>query len=435
MKRKITENLLNWKNNHSEKPIMLLGARQTGKTYILDQFCKANFDNYVYLNLELEDEIRQIFDQTLDPERLINAISIIKNKEIDKAKSVLFIDEIQASERAISSLKYFAEANTKYKVVCAGSILGVALNRMTISFPVGKIYRQYMFAMDFEEFLWGIGEEKLANEIVMHYQENKQMLGAVHEKALNLYKHYLYVGGMPASVNEFKRSHLTLSHYDDTILNSILDDYIADMNRYTTSIDAIKINKIYRSLPKQLGRENAKFTYKLVDNNGNKRYFQNALDWLNYSYIIQKCGMVKLPKIPLAAYQDEAKFKIYANDVGLLARLAKFTKNDLYSDEISLFSGLLTENYVANALKSNGFDLYYWKSKHDAEIDFIVNIAGSIIPIEVKAAQNTKSKSLNVYVDKYKPKYAIKISSKNFGFVNNIKSVPLYAVHLLKPTK
>ncbi len=432
MKRKITDKLLNWKNNHSDKPIMLLGARQTGKTYSLDQFCKANFAHYVYVNLELENEIRQIFDQTLDPERLINAISIIKNEEINTANSVLFIDEIQASERAISSLKYFAEANTKYKVVCAGSILGVALNRMTVSFPVGKVYRQYLFAMDFEEFLWGIGEEKLAGEIAVHYRNNVQMLSVVHDKALQLYKYYLYVGGMPASVKEFKRTGQLLSDYDDAILSSILDDYMADMHRYTTATDALKINKIYKSIPKHLGRENSKFTYKLVASKGDKRYFRNALDWLKYSYIIQTCHLVKLPKIPLAAYEDEAKFKVYASDVGLLARLANFTKNDLYSDEINLFSGFLTENFVANTFKSNGLDLYYWKSKHDAEIDFVINLDGSIIPIEVKAAQNTKSKSLNVYMEKYNPKYAIKLSSKNFGFTNSVKSVPLYAAHLIR---
>ncbi len=432
MRRKITEKLLNWKNDHSDKPLMLLGARQTGKTYSLDQFCKSNFDNYVYLNLELEAEIRQIFDQTLDPVRLINAVSIIKNKEINTTNSVLFIDEIQESERAISALKYFAESDTKYKVVCAGSVLGVALNRMTTSFPVGKVYRQYMFAMDFEEFLWGIGEENLACEIALHYFDNTQMLSALHDKALQLYKHYLYVGGMPASVKEFKRSKQLLSGYDDAILSGILDDYMADMHRYTTATDAVKINKIYRSIPKHLGRENSKFTYKLVERNGNKRYFQNALDWLRYSYIVQTCQMVKIPKIPLAAYEDESKFKVYANDTGLLARLANFTKNDLYSDEINLFSGVLTENYVANTFKSNGLDLYYWKSKHDAEIDFVINIGGNIIPVEVKAAHNTKSKSLKVYTEKYNPKYAIKLSSKNFGFINNIKSVPLYAAHLIK---
>lgn len=431
MKRKVFDQFDYWKTHHHSKPLMVLGARQVGKTYALNQFCKKNYQHYVYINLESDEPIYRLFDQTINPVELIESISIIKNVDIPVQDSVIFIDEIQSSERAIQSLKYFAETTGICDIVCAGSVLGVAINRMRTSFPVGKVYRRSMYSMDFEEFLWAIGEDRLVEKIASCFQTNRTMVDPLHQKALDLYKIYLYIGGMPASIRNYLDMEKQLNKYDETVLDSILEDYIADMNKYTTNSEFTKISKIYRSLPQQLGRENNKFNYKLVDVSGNKRYFESGLDWLEHSYIAQRCTLTEYPKVPLSAYQKSSQFKIYTHDVGILARLAGFTKTDLYSEEINLYSGMLTENYVANTLKTKGFELYFWKSKNSAELDFVVNIDGHIIPIEVKAAQNTKSKSLSVYIEKYQPKYAIKISSKNFGFVDGIKSVPLYAAFLI----
>jgi hypothetical protein len=413
-------------------PLMVLGARQVGKTYSLNEFCKENYDNCLYINLETEEDIRAVFENHLDPKRIIDMIAVLKGIKVDIENTVVFFDEIQLSERAITSLKYFNEAEEEYNIVCAGSMLGVALNRFKGSFPVGKVYRQYMYPLDFEEYLWGLGENLLAEEIVRCYMSNEQLIEPIHKKALELYKEYLYVGGMPSSINEFVTADRMLSAYDETIKRSILEDYLSDMSKYTTSVEHLKITKLYKSIPRQLGRDNNKFSYKLVEEKGSRRTFETSLDWLNSSYLTNKCTLVDFPEIPLSAYEKDSFFKIYLNDVGLLTELAGFTKKDIYSDEMKLFSGMLTENYVANMLTAGGMKLYYWKSKHNAEIDFLINIEGSIIPVEVKASGNTKSKSLKVYMDKYKPVYAIRVSGKNFGMTNGIKSVPLYSAFMIK---
>lgn len=431
MRRKILESFIRWKKTYSHMPLMVLGARQVGKTYTLDEFCRNNYENYLYINLDREDDIRAIFEEYSDPKRIINAIAILKGMQIDINTTVIFFDEIQVSERAISTLKYFNESKENYQIVCAGSMLGIALNRFKASFPVGKVYRQYMYPFDFEEYLWGLGENLLAEEITQSYSSNQQLIEPLHRRALELYKEFLYVGGMPASINEYVLKDKALSAYDDTIKRSIIEDYMSDMSKYTTSVENLKISKIFKSIPKQLGRGNTKFSYKLVDEKGNRRVFETSLDWLNHSFNTNKCTLVDFPEVPLSAYEKESYFKIYLSDVGLLTQLAGFTKKDIYSDEMRLFSGMLTENYVANMLTSNGLKLHYWRSKHNAEIDFLVNIDGNIIPVEVKASTNTKSKSLRVYRERYKPAYAIRISGKNFGFANGIKAVPLYAVYMI----
>lgn len=431
MKRKISENFKRWKTTYSHMPLMVLGARQVGKTYTLDEFCRENYENYLYINLESDDDVRAVFENFLDPKRIINAIAVIKGIQIDVDNTVIFFDEIQVSENAISSLKYFNEAKEHYQILCAGSMLGVALNRFKHSFPVGKVYRQYMYPFDFEEYLWGLSENLLVEEIAQGFMTDQQLIEPIHKKAMELYKEFLYIGGMPASINEFVLRDKTLSAYDDTIKRSIIEDYLSDMSKYTTSIEHLKVSRLYRSIPKQLDRNNNKFNYKLVEEKGSKRTFETSLDWLMHSFITNKCTLVDFPKIPLAAYEIENFFKIYLSDVGLLSQLAGFTKKDIYSNEMNLFSGMLTENYVANMLTSNGMKLYYWKSKHNAEIDFLINIEGNIIPVEVKASSNTKSKSLIVYKDRYDPSYSIRISGKNFGFANGIKSVPLYAVYMI----
>lgn len=432
MKRKALDAFINWKNSHSNKPLMVLGARQVGKTYSLMEFCKDNYEQFVYINLEMDEDIYKVFETTIDPSDIINAISILKGIVIDYSKSVIFFDEIQVSERAIQSLKYFCEAEENYHIVCAGSMLGVALNRFKSSFPVGKVYRYYMHPMDFEEYLWGIGEIPLSELIRKHFLADTQLLDPIHRKSLDLFKNFLYTGGMPASINEFIRCNKNMSLYDNEIKQSILEDYLADMSKYTTNTEHQKINKLYKSIPKQLGQVNTKFNYKLVDEKANKRSYERSIEWLCNSFIAVKCTLVEFPELPMKVYEKDNFFKIYLNDIGLLTTIANIDKKDIYSDELKIFSGMLAENYVANSFCSKGIKLHYWKSKHNAEIDFLINIEGHIIPVEVKASTNTKAKSLKVYQDRYDPYYSIRISGKNFGFVNGIKSVPLYAVHLIK---
>jgi len=431
MKRKIIKDLINWKNSLSDMPYMLVGTRQVGKTYILDEFCKENYSNYLYINLEKEESIKEIFESTLDPKEIITSISIIKDIKIVLEDTVIFFDEIQVSERAVTSLKYFNEAKEKYNIVCAGSLLGVALNRFKNSYPVGKVRKVMLCPMDFEEFLWAVNQDALTEKIKECFINNTQMMEPIHKKALSLYRDYLYVGGMPACVLEYIKKDCNLSNYDNIIKQNIIDAYMYDMSKYTTSAENIKINKLYKSVPKQLNRENTKFTYKIVEEKANKRNYETSIDWLLNSNMVNKCALVETPKIPISVYEKENTFKIYLNDVGLLCELSGIKLKDLYVNDFNLYKGMLCENYVAQSFTANGLKLNYWKSKKDAEIDFLLNIDGNVIPVEVKSATNTKAKSLKIYIEKYNPKYSIKISSRNFGFVNNIKSIPLYSVYLL----
>ena len=431
MKRKIIKDLINWKNSLSDMPYMLVGTRQVGKTYILDEFCKENYSNYLYINLEKEENIKEIFKSTLDPKEIIASISIIKDIKIVLEDTVIFFDEIQFSERAVTSLKYFNEAKGKYNIVCAGSLLGVALNRFKNSYPVGKVRKVMLCPMDFEEFLWAVNQDALTEKIKECFIDNTQMMEPIHKKALSLYRDYLYVGGMPACVLEYIKKDCNLSNYDNIIKQNIIDAYMYDMSKYTTSAENIKINKLYKSVPKQLNRENTKFTYKIVEEKANKRNYETSIDWLLNSNMVNKCALMETPKIPISVYEKENTFKIYLNDVGLLCELSGIKLKDLYANDFNLYKGMLCENYVAQSFTANGLKLNYWKSKKDAEIDFLLNIDGNVIPVEVKSATNTKAKSLKIYIEKYNPKYSIKISSRNFGFVNNIKSIPLYSVYLL----
>ena len=431
MERKLYENLLNWKKEHIKMPYMLVGARQTGKTYILEEFCKNEFENYIYINLDIREDIKEIFEKTIIPEEIIANIEALLNIDINIENTIIFLDEIQVSERAISSLKYFCESENEYKIVCAGSLLGVKINRFKSSFPVGKVWIEYLYPMDFEEFLKAIGEEKLLKMIEESYKNTTPMIDTLHEKALKLYYDYICIGGMPAAVVNYIENDKNIIKFNDEINQMIITSYIADMAKYTENIESIRNSKIYNSIPAQLGKENKKFKYSLVEKIARAREYESSLDWLISSNMILKCNGTKTPKSPLKAYLD-SNFKIYLSDIGLLRVLAKISVNEIITNKNMLYKGVLAENYVAEVLYSKTRELYYWQlDSGKYEVDFLINVDGDIIPIEVKASDNTTSKSLNYYIQRYKPKYSIRISSKNFGFSNNIKSIPLYAAHLI----
>lgn len=431
MKRKIYQNLLKWKEEKIKMPYMLVGARQTGKTYILENFCKNEFENYIYINLDKMESISKVFEQTIVPEEIILNIEAILNININIENTIIFLDEIQVSERAISSLKYFCESEKEYKIVCAGSLLGVKINRFKSSFPVGKVWIDYLYPMDFEEFLLAIGEEKLLKIIENSYKNMVPMLESLHEKALKLYYEYICIGGMPVAILNYIDNEKNITKFDDEINNIIITSYIADMAKYTQNIESIRNSRIYNSIPAQLGKENKKFKYSLIEKSARAREYESSLDWLISSNMILKCDNIKTPKSPLKAYKDNT-FKVYLSDMGLLRALAKISINEIISNKNMIYKGILAENYVAEILFAKNRELYYWQVNSGMyEVDFLINIDGDIIPVEVKASDNTTSKSLNYYIKRYKPKYSIRISSKNFGFSNNIKSIPLYAIHLL----
>lgn len=426
MYRKIEEELKEWKTNY-KMPLMLIGARQTGKTYILEEFCKNNFDNYVYINLDKEENIAKVFEETIDPSIIIEKIEIIKNIIINPDDTIIFFDEIQVSERAITSLKYFCESDKPYKIVCAGSLLGVKINRFKSSFPVGKVTIKYLYPMDFEEFLIALGEFNLINEIRKHYEGNEPLMESIHEKALDLYKKYLVLGGMPMMINNFIINNFNISHVNFEIQEQIITSYLADMNKYTENTEGIKNSQIYTSIPKELARVNNTFKYSIVDKDARKIRYESSLDWLLASNMLLKCDLTEKNESPLKAFINSDKFKLYLSDVGLLRALSNLDYSEVIFDKNEMFKGVLTENYIACEFYPKFKELCYYNfDKY--EIDFLIKIDGDIIPVEVKSGRRTNSKSLNEYIKKYNPKYSIRISSKNFGFENNIKSVPLYAV-------
>ena len=426
MYRKIEEELLKWKDKF-KLPLMLIGARQTGKTYILEKFCKENFNNYIYINLDKEENIAEVFENSIEPDVIIEKIEIIKNIIINPEDTIIFLDEVQVSERAITSLKYFAESDKPYKVVCAGSLLGVKINRFKSSFPVGKVTIKYLYPMSFLEYLIALGETKLIEEIKIHYNSNEPLMNPIHEKALDLYKKYLVLGGMPALIKDFISNECNIAHVNFDLQEQIITSYLADMNKYTENSESIKNSQIYNAIPKELARENNVFKYSIVNKEARSSRYESSLNWLLSSNMIIKCDLTEKNESPLKAFINSDKFKIYLSDVGLLRSLSNLEYNEILLDKNEMYKGVLTENYVACELYPKSKELYYYNfDKY--EIDFLVKINGDIIPIEVKSGRRVTSKSLNEYIKKYDPKYAIRISSKNFGLENNIKSVPLYAV-------
>lgn len=430
MYRKIEEELLKWKQDFT-MPLMLIGARQTGKTYILDTFCKENFENYIYINLEKEEKISEIFSATINPKEIIEKIEIMKNIQFDVENTILFLDEIQVNEKAITSLKYFCESESPYKVVCAGSLLGVKINRFQSSFPVGKVTIKYLNPMNFEEFLIALKEEKLIEEIKKHYETNEPLLTSIHEKAMDLYKKFLILGGMPTLVHSFIERNQKIAEVDFSLQEQIITSYLADMNKYTENTESIKNSKIYNAIPKELARENNTFKYSIVDKDARKIRYESSLDWLLASNMILKCNLTERNTSPLKAYINEDKFKIYLSDVGLLRALSNIEYQEILLNQNEMFAGVLAENYVACEFHTMEKELYYYTfGKY--EIDFLIKMDGKIIPVEVKAGVHNRSRSLNEYKSKYKNDFSIRIQGKNFGLENNIKSVPFYAVFCIK---
>lgn len=427
MKRKIEKKLMEWKNRENHKPLIIDGARQVGKTYISFLFGKENYKNTIYFNFESSKELAKIFSRNLDTERIIEELAIFSGNTILKKDSLIIFDEIQACEEALTSLKYFYEENPDYDIIAIGSLLGVALNRNKYSFPVGKVEMIRMYPLDFEEFLWAMNEEKLATLIKEHYLTNKEF--SLHDRALEYYKKYLIVGGMPRIILDYLES----ENFDYVYASqkNLNDSYIADMAKYANPNDTIKIMNAFNSIPSQLAKENKKFQYKVIKTGARASEYELAIEWLLSSGVINRCVKLNEAKLPLKVYSDISSFKIYLADTGLL--MSKFeipARIILYgNDSFNEFKGALTENYVASSLSINEKSLYYFEKAQSLELDFIYqDETGAIIPIEVKSSERTKSSSLNTFIKRYKPKYAIRISTKNFGFENNIKSVPLYAV-------
>lgn len=434
MKRQFEEKLMEWKNNGMKKPLMVIGARQIGKTYTIEKFINENFEEHLMFNVEKEEAVKNIFEKSIDDEEVVRELELYLNKKIDLDKTIIFFDEVQESERLITSLKYFCESSKPYKIICAGSLLGVKLKRFNSSFPVGKVEIKYMYPLNFEEFLVAVGKEMLRDKIVECYKTMSPMPKFAHDEAIRLYHEYLCVGGMPDAINNFVNNELDILKFNQNILSDIKIAYMADMNKYLENKnESVKIETVYNSIPEQLAKENKNFQYTVLEENARGRKYRSAIEWLIASKLVLMANKISKVQDPMKYFIDKNTFKLYLSDVGLLTNISEIKLNQIILDEDYIFKGVITENYVAQEFASKEISLYYWESDGNAEVDFLLSTNDEgIIPIEVKSGINNKSKSLNVYIEQNKPKYAIRFSTRNFGFENNIKSIPLYAVFCVK---
>lgn len=427
MYRKIIRFLESWKESDYRKPLILQGARQVGKTYALLEFGRMCYENVAYFNFETNPKLSETFEEDISPDYLIPILSHIAGVTIVREKTLIVFDEVQLCERALTSLKYFCENAPEYHVAVAGSLLGVAVNRVRFSFPVGKVDMKTLYPMDLEEFMLACGEESLVEQIKECFAADRPLPSALHDAAMGLYRQYLVVGGMPECVWQFvsTKDYILVRHIQDTILAS----YLSDMSKYNQLNEIKKTRLAYDNITVQLSKKNTRFQYKLIKKGGRAAEFENTIEWLCLSGIASRVYKVEQIKKPLENYRDIDSFKIYVSDLGLLCAKKDLGANDiLYMvEELNDFKGGMVENYVNMQLTLNGYRTYYWESERGAEIDFIIQRDGQIIPIEVKSADNTRAKSLKLYMDAFKPAYAIKLSAKNFGFQDGKKIVPLYA--------
>ena len=436
MLRKDYEKLLKWKNKTSRKPLLVLGVRQCGKTYLVKEFGSKEFENMAYINFDGNKGLQSIFDYDFDINRIIDEIgSVVLNKKIIPGKTLLFLDEIQDCPRAIQSLKYFCENLPELHVIAAGSLLGIALKEQGISFPVGKVERLEMFPMSFEEFVIADGGEKYLNGMskLPLGREISELYSVPMQKYL---QNYYIVGGMPEAVKIWIQTH----DYNqvEEIQNQILKDYADDFGKHTTPDTAIKIKLIWDAIPSQIAKDNNKFIFSHVKEGARAKDLEDALEWLVSAGLVYKLNLVPTPQIPLESMKDNTYFKIYMADVGLLRKKSNVNYRTILNGDESFiqFKGAFSENYIMSELKCLGVSAYFWRTKADAEIDFISDYEGVLVPIEVKSATNTKAKSLQLFCKRFSPKLAFKASLKNVGDnmieESHIWNIPLYIFFRLK---
>lgn len=430
MRRKADELLREWRDRADRKPLLVKGVRQCGKTYLLRTYAQDLFESVVYVNLENDRSARADFSGGLDPHSIVRAIEARTGQRIVPGKTLLFIDEIQACEEALTSLKYFCEDAPEYYVAAAGSLLGVAINHQSYSFPVGKTDLIEMTPLDFEEFLWAMGHDQLVDEIRSSFELMGPLAPSLHEKALRLYRQYLVVGGMPEAVQTYIDDQSIIDVAEKHRI--ILDGYSADTNKYADERLSAKTRACFDSIPQQLAKENRKFQYKVVRaGGGNASLFGDALDWLVLSGTVARCSLVGQIESPLEAFVNPSAFKIYQADTGLLVSKAGAQRADILAGIGGTFMGALTENYVAQQLSAMGYPLHYWARDNRAEIDFVVEKQGCLSAIEVKAGENTRSRSLSSLKKTHPGVRLIRLSTKPFGMNDGLMSVPLYAAFCL----
>ncbi len=428
MKREITEQLIKWKNSKRRKPLLLTGVRQCGKTYVLKELGAACYEDVCYINFEAKNSYASIFEYDFDVNRIIKEIELLEEKSITVGKTLLIFDEIQECPKAITSLKYFCENMRELHLVCAGSLLGVALKQKNVSFPVGKVNRMQMYPMNFKEFVMACGGEKYL-EALANWPTDRE-IPALYSKPLErLLKEYYIVGGMPEVVKEYRDD--KDFNVVEEIQNEILSDYADDFSKHAPISEIEKIRMIWESVPKQLAKENNKFMFSHVKEGKRAHELEAALQWLKNAGLIHIVELVDNAEIPLSANADATYFKVYVSDVGLLCRRLGIGYKDIIENEGTLktFKGAIVENYVLNELLSLNKTPYFWRSGNTAELDFLYEEDGNIYPVEVKAAANTQAKSYKQFCKKYNVKTGFKLSLKNIA-KNYCAEVPTISLPL-----
>ena len=423
MERKLYKDLLNWKAKEDKKPLIIKGARQVGKTWLMKEFGKKEYKNVVYVNFENKKQLQNLFKNDFDIERILLALSIETGIDAQPETSLIIFDEIQEAERGITSLKYFHEEAPQYHIIAAGSYLGISLNQKN-SFPVGKVQFLNLEPLSFEEFLLAKGEDKLLKLI-----ENGQwdLIKLFKTKFIELLKHYYFIGGMPEVVKSFIKN----TNFDEVraIQNDILLSYEHDFSKHAPIQIVPRIKMVWESIPAQLSKENKKFIFGVVKKGSRAKDFELALEWLIGSGLITKVNRISKPSLPLNAYSDASAFKIFMLDVGLLGALLHLDSHTIIEGNriFEEFKGALTEQYVFQQLDKG--NLYYWSAdRSDGEIDFVLQQQDLVIPVEVKAEENLKAKSLKSFCDKYKNKNAIRTSMSDYRKEDWLTNIPLYAI-------
>ncbi len=432
MQRDIMNKMAAWKDSRRRKPLLLTGVRQCGKTYSLKQFGEAYFRNTVYLNFEENREYAQLFEYNFDTERILREMAMMRGEVITPGETLLILDEIQECPRAITALKYFCENQPALHVACAGSLLGVALKRDNISFPVGKVNRLQMTPLTFREFASACGgAEPLA--MLSSWPTDRPIPDLCAVPLTRLLKEYYAVGGMPEAVNEWRETR------DMTAVNEIQDeilhDYADDFAKHAPISQIEKIRWIWDSIPIQLARENNKFVFSHVREGKRAAELEDALQWLRDAGLVTQLEMAEKPELPLAAAVDATYFKVYFADLGLLCRKSGLSLKTIL-DEDALFTrykGSLAENYVLNEVRAQADTVCFWRSGNSAEVDILLESDGQIVPMEVKSADNTQAKSYQQFCKRYAPSVGFKVSLKNIGESligpTRTVSLPLYMAH------
>ena len=422
MKRKIMEKLRSWKNQAKRKPLILMGARQVGKTFTLKRFGELEYTNTVYLNFEDNPKLCKLFEASLKPQVILKALSIEMDATIIAGKTLIIFDEVQECPNALNSLKYFCENAQDQHIIAAGSLLGVKLEH-TKGFPVGKVQFLTLYPLSFLEFLEAFNLDRLVS-FIEELNVVEPLPPNVHEKLLEHFKEYLFVGGMPEAVAEYVESQ-DLSKVRE-IQEAILNAYSLDFAKHAPKEQIMKINQVWQSIPSQLAKENKKFIYSVLREGARAKEFEVALQWLVEAGLIYKVSLVSVPKIPLSAYADLNIFKIYLVDVGLLGAMSRLSpKTILHENELfEEFRGAIAENYVAQEVTHSHTSLFYWTSAGKAEVDFVFEFDDLIYPLEVNSGRSSKKKSLRVYGDTYQPKHLIRTSPMNLRKDGDILQLP-----------